>query len=387
MTSAREVLDGARDGQIDGVRESIASIRIQGARKHFRRGDGTFVPAVDGIDLTVDDGEFVVLLGPSGCGKTTLLRSIAGLEDLDAGLVQVRDRILFDKSRKINLPPEHRQIGMMFQSYALWPHMSVAQNVAYPLASQKLRKPEIHKRVQEMLAVVGIQDLAGQYPSQISGGQQQRVALARALVAGHGVVLFDEPLSNVDARVRDHLRTELRRLHQELGFTAIYVTHDQDEALALATKVTVLRDGKVAQAAPPREVYQEPADAYVARFMGTANESHGTVRTVSAGGTAVVETAMGPVTGAGQPGLTEGMPVVVFTRPEKWRVDLHQQANVNSWRARLDSEFFHGFYTDRLFAVGTEAIRTRGFAERAAAGRDYWIHVDPRDVRILAEPQ
>lgn len=362
-----------------------ASIRIESAVKHYRRGDGTSVPAIDGIDLAIHDGEFMVLLGPSGCGKTTLLRSLAGLEDLDSGRIEVRGRVLVDTSAKISVAPEHRQIGMMFQSYALWPHMSVAQNVGYPLSAQKLAKSEIRTRVREILETVGIADLEGQYPSQISGGQQQRVALARALVSGHDVVLFDEPLSNVDARVRDHLRVELKRLHQELGFTAVYVTHDQDEALALGTTVTVLREGRVAQSARPRNVYDEPVNPYVARFMGSANEISGTVSSVASGGLVTVASAIGDIVGISPAQVDVGDEVFVFTRPEKWRVTGSGATGENVWSGQLVTEGFHGFYTDQIFEVNGTTVRTRAFTEHPLEAQELSLSIDPADVRILAD--
>ncbi|OLT16150.1 hypothetical protein BJF78_14730 [Pseudonocardia sp. CNS-139] len=263
------------------VPETRPRIAVRGLTKRFRRRDGTQVNAVDGIDLDVAEGEFLVLLGPSGCGKTTLLRVLAGLEEVDAGRVELDGRVVDDPAVRVCVPTERRGLSMMFQSYALWPHMTVAENVAYPLTTRRVRRAERAARVRRVLDVVGIGPLAGQYPGQLSGGQQQRVALARALVAGDGVVLFDEPLSNVDAKVREQLRTEIARLHRELGFTAVYVTHDQEEALTLATRLLVLRDGRIAQSASPREVYTRPADLGVARFMGAGNEIPGMLRAAS----------------------------------------------------------------------------------------------------------
>lgn len=354
-------------------------IRITGARKFFHRTDGTAVPAIDGIDLVVEPGSFVVLLGPSGCGKTTLLRGIAGLEQLDEGKVERDGTVLFDSAARVDLAPERRPVSMMFQSYALWPHLSVAQNVGYPLRARKVGRPETRRRVAEILRTVGIPELAEQYPSQISGGQQQRVALARALVSGDGVVLFDEPLSNVDARVREHLRGELRRLHAELGFTAVYVTHDQDEALALATTVTVLEKGRVAQSAPPREVYRHPRSPYVARFLGTINELSGTIVRVGPSGT-VARTEIGEITGSGPDGAVEGTPVTVFSRPEAWR-SLPGTANgVNTWSAEWVADTFHGFYADHEYRIGETTVKVRTVGDAPTGGA---LTVDPADVHLL----
>jgi iron(III) transport system ATP-binding protein len=225
--------------------------------------------AVDGLDLEIDEGEFVVLLGPSGCGKTTTLRMIAGFETPSAGEIRVDGRPVSSPRRVV--PPERRQMGMMFQSYAVWPHMTVRQNVAYGVKLKNLPKREVARAVEQALATVRMENYGERYPAELSGGQQQRVALARAVAVEPKILLMDEPLSNLDAKLREDMRRELRRLHGELGFTTVYVTHDQGEAMTLADRIVVLKDGRVQQVGSPADLYLRPANAFVAGFLGRAN--------------------------------------------------------------------------------------------------------------------
>src|SRR5690606_21791699 len=260
-----------------------AVVAITGLHKRFRRGDGSVVRAIDDVTLSVGRGELVVLLGPSGCGKTTLLRSIAGLEQPDSGEITVSGTTQYSSERGLDVPPERRNISMIFQSYALWPHMTVFDNVAYPLQSRRSRRPakdELRRRVREALTLVGVPELERQYHSQMSGGQQQRVALARALVSNDEVVLFDEPLSNVDAKVREQLRLELLAMQRSLGFSAVCGTHDQAAAMELAHRIAVIDTGRVAQIGTPQEIYLRPATRYVANFIGASNEVVGRVEAV-----------------------------------------------------------------------------------------------------------
>lgn len=229
------------------------------------------VRASDGVDLQIKDGEFVTLLGPSGCGKTTLLRCIAGLETPDSGRLTLGGRVAADPAAKLFIPPEKRQLGMVFQSYALWPHMSVRGNVSYPLRVARAPRSEVNERVASLIKVVGLEGLRDRMPSELSGGQQQRVALARALATGSDLVLFDEPLSNLDAGMRITMREEIRSIHRTMGTTSILVTHDQEEALALSDRVVLMSKGSVIQIGTPREVYASPRNEFVAQFFGFEN--------------------------------------------------------------------------------------------------------------------
>ena len=241
----------------------MSFVRIKNLIKRF--GD---LVAIDGASLEVADGHTLALLGPSGCGKTTILRCIAGLETADAGAIEIGGKPVFDTSAGINLMPEQRELGIVFQSYAVWPHMTVADNVAFPLTVRRVAKDEIRERTARILELVGLAAAKDKGATALSGGQQQRVALARALIHEPRLVLFDEPMSNLDAQLRAQVRMELKVLQDRLGFTAIYVTHDQAEAFALAEKVAVMNRGRVETVGDPREVFHRPATPFVAQFLG-----------------------------------------------------------------------------------------------------------------------
>lgn len=248
----------------------MSELVISGLRKVFRSKHEA-VAAVDGVDLQIESGELLVLLGPSGCGKTTLLRCIAGLEQPTQGRVTIADKVVVDCENGIEVPPHRRSYGMVFQNYALWPHLTVGKNVEYPLRSRRLKRGAEGQRAQEVLEIVRCGHLTNRFPAELSGGQQQRVALARAMAPSPEVLLLDEPLSNLDALLRLELRAELRRVHREVGYTGVYVTHDQSEALGLATRIAVMRAGRVEQLATPDEVYSAPSSEYVAEFLGVRN--------------------------------------------------------------------------------------------------------------------
>ncbi|MHB1235563.1 MAG: ABC transporter ATP-binding protein [Microbacteriaceae bacterium] len=255
-------------------------LRVRGGRRQYAG-----VPALDGIDLDIEPGRFTVLLGPSGSGKSTLVRSIAGIERLDSGIIQLGDRKVSEGAR--HDPPERRDLAMVFQDYALWPHLTAQQNVAYALKRRALASREVTVRAGEALERVGLSSKGARYPHELSGGEQQRVALARAVVGRPKLLLFDEPLSNLDADLRERLRVEISTLTRETGATALYITHDQAEAFALADEVGVLRAGRLEQLATPEDIYYHPATPFVAKFTGLGAKLRGRILHVNAGWLAV----------------------------------------------------------------------------------------------------
>ncbi len=250
-----------------------ATLDVSELRKQFSVGR----PAIDGVSFGVPAGEIVVLLGPSGCGKTTTLRCVAGLEHPTAGSISIAGRVVSSPAHGILLPPRLRDIGMVFQSYAVWPHMTVRQNVVYPLKHRKIGRADAGRKVDEVLELVGLSEYADRPVVALSGGQMQRVALARSIVYRPQLLLLDEPLSNLDAKLRLRLRDDLRRILKTTGMTALYVTHDQAEAVVLGDRIGVMRDGKLLQMGTPDEIYNRPADLFVANFTGATNEITGTL--------------------------------------------------------------------------------------------------------------
>jgi ABC-type Fe3+/spermidine/putrescine transport system ATPase subunit len=279
-------------------------IAVRGAVRRFGA-----VTAVDEASLEIGTGELFTLLGPSGCGKTTLLRLLAGFHAPDAGQIWFGDR------RVDGLPPHARNIGMVFQHYALWPHMTVRANITYGLRLRRLARAEIEQRLGEGLRKVNLVGLEDRYPGQLSGGQQQRVALARALVLNPDILLLDEPLSNLDAKIRIQVRAEIRTLQKELGITTVYVTHDQEEALSLSDRVAVMRAGRILQVASPKELYERPLTRFVADFVGINNFIPGVCGDVG-DGRVVVTTALGPLQGLAGAAVKRGDRCVVAVRPE-----------------------------------------------------------------------
>jgi iron(III) transport system ATP-binding protein len=247
----------------------MSYVTIGGLNKHFAGKPPT--TAIDDLDLAIEKGEFLVLLGPSGCGKTTTLRCLAGLETPSSGRIAFGGRTVFDSDARRDVSPNKRNVGMVFQSYALWPHMTVRKNIGYPLRARKIAKSECRGWIEDTAELVDCGQLLDRYPAQLSGGQQQRVALARGLVARPDLMLFDEPLSNLDARLRDQVRAQIHELHERLHFTAVFVTHDQTEALALGDRLAIMKAGRIEQFDTPEQVFEEPATEYVAGFIGMSN--------------------------------------------------------------------------------------------------------------------
>jgi iron(III) transport system ATP-binding protein len=296
-------------------------LSVRGLTKIYANRYDTQAGGVRDISIELPTGTFFTLLGPSGCGKTTLLRCIAGLERPDAGRIAVADRVLFDSATGTAVPMNQRGIGMVFQSYAIWPHMTVFENVAFPLRVAKGRRPareELRKLVDQALTTVGLAHYGERPATRLSGGQQQRVALARAIVHRPQLLLLDEPLSNLDASLREEMRVELRRLQQQIGVTTIYVTHDQGEALAMSDRIAVMEHGRIVQEDEPRAVYFRPANEFVASFIGAANLLSGVcTRTVTAGEVGSMRLPDGEEIDCVFPGgIAAGRDATVSVRPE-----------------------------------------------------------------------
>ena len=272
-------------------------ITVENLVKEFPVAGGVKV-AVNDISFELEDGEFFTLLGPSGCGKTTTLRSIAGLEKPTAGVISIEGRKVFED--RVLVPANRRGLGMVFQSYAVWPHMSVYDNVAFPLqvADKRVRRSEVKRLVNEALELVDLGGLGDRPSTMLSGGQQQRLSLARALVRKPKMLLLDEPLSNLDAKLRDRMRSELRVIQQQIGITTLFVTHDQVEALSMSDRVAVMNDGRIEQVGKPDEVYHDPVSAFVADFIGGANMFEGTVESIEPDGSAILKSGIGSSKGA-----------------------------------------------------------------------------------------
>jgi iron(III) transport system ATP-binding protein len=284
------------------------------------------VAAVQDVSFEAKTGELVTLLGPSGCGKTTTLRLVAGLERADAGRIAIGGRTVADA--QVFEPPHRRNLGMVFQSYAIWPHMTVLENVAYALEGRRLGREEVRKRAMAAIATVQLEGFADRPAPRLSGGQQQRVAIARALVGEPAALLFDEPLSNLDAKLRAEMRGEIKRLQRRIGVTSLYVTHDQAEALAISDWILVMREGRIVERGRPEDVYRRPRAAFTAKFIGDANLIAGRVAAIDrAAGRAAVDTAVGRLTGLDTNGtMTPGDPAIVAIRPE----DVTMSASVGS---------------------------------------------------------
>jgi iron(III) transport system ATP-binding protein len=339
---------------------SAPFLRVESLAKTFA-GEGQALAAVNGISFSVPKGKLFTLLGPSGCGKSTTLRCIAGLERPEGGVIVVNGQTHVDAARGIFVPPDKRGIGMVFQSYAIWPHMTVYENVAYALEVKRIPRSEIRARVADTLELVGLAGLAGRAAPKLSGGQQQRVALARAIVGRPSLLLFDEPLSNLDAKLRERMRQEIRELQQRLEITAVYVTHDQTEALAISDTIAVMDGGKILATGASREIYGAPGNRFVADFVGLTNIVRGrAVAEAQADGIGQVEVAFGSVHCRFQGAIRHGDPVEVLIRPENILVSYKPpEAKENVWQATVEGVTFLGEYQDSTMRVREQSLRIR----------------------------
>lgn len=329
---------------------------------HLTYGDN---PVLKGVSMELKRGEVVSLLGPSGSGKTTLLRAVAGLEKPTAGRITIGNSVVYDGSPRSEIPAEERNLGLVFQSYALWPHKTVFDNVAYPLKLRKVASGEIKQRVQSVLEQLGLGHLGNRHPHQLSGGQQQRVAIGRALVYNPPVILLDEPLSNLDAKLREEARVFLRELIIKLGLSALMVTHDQNEAMAISDRILLLNNGVIEQQGTPQEMYGNPATLFAAEFMGSNNRLHGKV-TALEDGRARVEGASWALWGRAGEGVSVGQPATAVIRVERLRLDCSPQDN--SLELPLLTSMYLGDRWEYLFRTEGDdfAIRAYGTALRDA---------------------
>jgi iron(III) transport system ATP-binding protein len=360
-------------------------IKLTGLVKRFP-GRTVTTNAVDGLDLEVPEGMLVTLLGPSGCGKTTTLRMIAGLERPDGGEITIGDQVLSAPERGIFLGAHKRPIGIVFQSYAIWPHMTVFDNVAFPLRVERPRvsRGDIRTRSLAALDLVGLADLADRPAPALSGGQQQRVALARALVREPKVLLLDEPLSNLDAGLRDRMRDEIRAVQQRLAITTVFVTHDQDEALAISDRVVVMNNGRIVEQGLPQEIYTSPRSEFTARFLGVSNTVVGTVRSVTADAVEVHVSA-GLLRCRSCEGIAAGDQVSVFLRPESFRLS-RKQPQVPCWEGQVEFSIYHGDSWDYHVRVEDQTLKVRIYKEKIGLSHGDRVFLVPDEETAIVMP-
>jgi iron(III) transport system ATP-binding protein len=381
----RPVESGAGLVGDDPSPDTRPAIEVRDISKHFQRVSGSTTVAIDDISLAVAPGELVAVVGPSGCGKTTLLRCIAGLERPTSGEILIDGQVVFDATKRRFTPPERRGIGMMFQSYALWPHMTVAQNIAYPLRCRGVASGQIATRVHAILDTVGLTGLENEPPNRLSGGQQQRVALARSLVAQPKVVLFDEPLSNVDARIREELRLELVQIHKAIGFSGLYVTHDQEDAMQVCDRLVVLREGSIEQIGAPADVYRAPETAYVAEFVGLVNRIV-VNRTVHDGSSLLIDTDLGTITAEERDAADTTGELVALIRPEHVRLTIGEPPSgpANSWQGTVAFSLFRGSWMQYLVRVGEVELSVWSADHSLEPGTRVGVTVAPEHVMVRA---
>jgi iron(III) transport system ATP-binding protein len=357
-------------------------LEVRSLSKAYAARGAERVEAVHDVSFTVGEGEFFSILGPSGCGKTTVLRAIAGLEQPDGGEIRIGGTMVFSQRERINLPPQRREVALMFQSYAIWPHMTVYENVAFPLRARKAER--IDERVMEMLATVRLSETASRPASRLSGGQQQRLALARALVANPRLLLLDEPLSNLDVKLREQLRLELKRIQRVYRATTIYVTHDQAEALSLSDRLAVMENGLFVQVGTPREIYRRPATRTVAEFIGQLNAIKGTaIGKVNGDARHRFQTPLGTLAVEAAFSGAPGDEVVLSVRPESVRFARSGEAVTNAFAGKVAVVMYYGDHEDLHVQAGNLVVLARapGSVE-ISVGDDVRAYIDPRDIAV-----
>jgi iron(III) transport system ATP-binding protein len=360
-------------------------LKVEGLYTEYPNEKGQVVKAAQDVSFTIEEGRLFTLLGPSGCGKTTTLRSIAGLERPQAGEIAVNDRIVYSSSKRIFVAPNRRGFGMVFQSYAIWPHMTVFENAAFPLevGDRKRTRQQIRDSVMRILTAVQLDHLAERDATKLSGGQQQRLALARALVMEPALLLLDEPLSNLDAKLREAMRFELKRLQRELKITTVYVTHDQSEALALSHQIAVMHEGRIQQIGTPREIYEHPVNPFVADFVGNSNFIDGTVVSI-AGNCAVLRTEIGDVTVKGAPPLRADDRVALSVRPEDVDLCEERPSGSNIWEGIVEQKVFLGEALDFQVKIGPRVLLSRQHPTlRTKVGEPIYVQLDPEKCTVL----
>src|SRR4051812_2049278 len=357
-------------------------LKVEGLFTEYPNERGEIVKAAQDVSFTVPEGQLFTLLGPSGCGKTTTLRSIAGLEKPRLGEIAVKDRIVYSSSKGVFVTPNRRGFGMVFQSYAIWPHMNVYQNAAFPLDVGEKRSGSTKKRdrVMRVLKAGQLAPLADREATKLSGGQQQRRALARALVMEPALLLLDEPLSNLDAKLRQHLRFELKRLQRELKITTVYVTHDQSEALALSHEIAVMSEGRIQQIGTPRDIYERPKNGFVADFVGSTNFLDGSVLGPDGADDHYrVRTEIGDVTVQGHEDFAAADKVLVSVRPEDVILtEAKPQVPTNVWQGMVDQKVFLGEVLDFQVKLGSRILLSRVHPSlRTPIGQPIYVQLDP----------
>lgn len=360
------------------------TVSVRNLVKSFVSKDEKVV-AINNVTMSTPPNRILTLLGPSGCGKTTLLRCIAGLETPDSGEIFIGDEVVWSKEQGISLPPEKRGIGMVFQSYAIWPHMTVFGNVAYPLEVRKTPKAEIKERVEKILELVQLKGYENRLAPKLSGGQQQRVALARALVAEPKVILFDEPLSNLDAKLRESTRKELRSFLSELQISAIYVTHDQVEALTISDDIAIMQSGVVVERGTPQDIYLRSNNPFVVDFIGRANFFEAELQGYNSEERAIVSCSLGTLVCSAPPGIETGTKVTVYARPESFEVVTTTGAlRENEFKAVVTNLLFAGESHEVEFSVGeTNLLGKIEFQIPLEKGETVKLYVDPQWCRVL----